>query len=398
MLRKQKPFNILVVGTGMYACGRGTEGHGTIMPAICEWKKKNSAGDVFIAGTNPDGLRVIKSKISELERNMNVKLSVRYFPENDRTDPQCYKEAIRAVPRPACAIIAVPDSLHKEIAASAVEKGLHTLVVKPLVSTLKEAEELIRLQERKNVYCAVEFHKRFDQANLKLRDTILNGLIGEPLCFLVEYSQRKSVPSRRFIKWVKSTNVFQYLGVHYVDIIYFATKAIPKRLMAMGQKGWLVSKGIDTYDSIQGVIEWEMPSGGKFCSYILTNWVDPENTSAASDQKIKVIGTKGRFESDQKKRGITIISDKKGVEEPNPYFCCAYGTKGDISYRGYGIDSIHQFLNDVVRIEEERLKIEDLEGKRPTFKQSIVPTAVLEAVNKSLENDGNWIEVKIGAR
>jgi predicted dehydrogenase len=201
------------------------------------------------------------------------------------------------------------------------------------------------------------------------------------------------VPAERFRKWVEATNIFQYLGVHYVDIIYFATGAKPLRAMALGQKGWLYSKGIDTYDSIEGTIEWEMPDKGRFTSCILTNWIDPESTSAMSDQKIKVIGTKGRFESDQKRRGVTIVSDEKGIKEPNPYFCAAYNAPGQVSYRGYGIESIHQFLKDVEEIEMGVVKIDDLEGERPTFKESIVPTAVIEAVNKSLKDGGQWVSI-----
>lgn len=388
-----KPLNILVIGTGMYVCGKGTGEYGTIMPAIYTWKKNNNIGEVYIAGTNPKGISAVKSKINGLCSLMDITFPIKYFPKGNLQDSECYREAIRKIPKPACAIVAVPDNLHRVIASRTIGRGLHTLVVKPLAPTLKEVKELIAKQKRDKVYCAVEFHKRFDSANLKLRDVIREGLIGDPLYFLIEYSQRKNIPSKRFIKWVDKTNVFQYLGIHYVDIIYFATSAIPKRVMATGQKGWLVSKGINNYDSIQGVIEWEMPSGKRFSSHILTNWIDPEETSAISDQKIKVVGTKGRFESDQKGRGITIVTDKKGIEEPNPYFCSAYGAKGNVSYSGYGIDSICQFLDDVVQIEKGVLKIGDLEDKRPTFKQSLVPTAVLDGLNKSLRNNGEWVAI-----
>ena len=391
-----KSFNILIIGTGMYVCGKGTEDYGTILPAIFEWKKKaNNIGKIYIAGKNPEGINTIKDKISKLERIMGVKLTAYCFPEGNRSNPNSYQEAIRKISKPACAIVVVPDNLHREVASATIEAGLHTLVVKPLVPAIKEGQELIEAQKRRKVYCAVEFHKRFDQANLKLRDTISQGLIGDPLYFLAEYSQKKSVPSEHFKKWVDNTNVFQYLGIHYVDIIYFVTKAIPMRAMGIGQKGWLFSKGIDSYDSIQGVIEWELPLGKRFTSHILTNWIDPENTSAMSDQKIKVIGTKGRFESDQKDRGVMIVTDNKGIEEPNPYFCSAYGPRGNVSYYGYGIDSIHQFLQDVVQIEKGISKIADLEDKRPTFRQSIISTMVLEAVNKSLKQEGRWIKIKV---
>lgn len=387
-------LNIVVIGAGMYVCGKGTAGYGTIMPAIFEWKKRADVGKVYVAGASREGASLAKGKMNELRKKIGVDIDLTYFPKGAIRDTRCYLDAIGEIPKPACAIIAVPDNLHSDIASAAIEGGLHTLVVKPLAPTLSEVRKLIKLQKEKEVYCAVEFHKRLDYANIKLKDAINQGQIGDPLYFIVEYSQRKSVPSEHFKKWVKRTNVFQYLGIHYVDVIYFATNAAPVRVMAIGQIGWLASRGIDAYDSIQTIVEWKAPSGKTFTSHISTHWVDPLDTSSMSDQKIKVIGTKGRFESDQKKRGITVVTDERGIEEPNPYFCCAYGDDGGVSYRGYGVDSIHQFLNDVSQIEKGVLKIEDLEDKRPTFKQSIVPTAVLEAVNRSLKDCGKWVDVR----
>lgn len=376
----------------MYVCGRGTNGYGTIMPAICGWSKINDIGEIYMAGRSRKGIKAAKEKIKELQRKTNTAISIGYFPEKE-DDAGCYMEAFRKIPKPACAIVAVPDNLHKEVAAAAIREGLHTLVVKPLVPTVKEARELMGLQDKKKVYCAVEFHKRFDYANLKLKDTIRRGLIGDPLYFVSEFSQRKSMPTKIFRKWVETTNIFQYLGIHYVDIIYFVTRAVPQRAMAVGQKNWLYSKGINAYDSIEGVIEWALPSGKKFISCILTNWIDPDSTSAMSDQKIKVIGTKGRFESDQKKRGITIVTDETGIEEPNPYFCNPFGELGSVSYHGYGIDSIHQFLNDVGNIGEGLVKVDELEKDRATFRDSLVSIMALEAVNKSLRKNGEWVKI-----
>lgn len=387
-------INIVIIGAGMYVCGRGTDGYGTILPAVYEWKRHGMLGDVYIAGTHSESIKVVRKRVTELNKLFGFNITPRYFPENNTYNPEAYKDALLQIPKPACAIVVVPDNLHKKIAEDTIKNGLHTLVVKPLAPTVQEVIELIELQQRHGVYCAVEFHKRFDLANLKLKDAIKSSKIGDPLYFVVEYSQRKSIPTERFKNWVETTNIFQYLGIHYVDIIYFATDAVPKRVMAIGQKNWLYSKGIDTYDSIEGIIEWEMPDKKRFSSYILTNWIDPESTSAMSDQRIKVIGTRGRFESDQKYRGVAIVTDEKGVEDPNPYFCSVYGQTGKISYRGYGIDSIHQFFNDAIQIGKGLLKVCDLENERPTFKQSLVPTKVIEAVNNSLKRNGEWIDLE----
>jgi len=390
------PLNILIVGTGMYVSGRGSEGYGTILPAVYEWWRKNSQGNLYIAGARSEGVDDIKEKVRALNELYGFTITPKYFPEDGVCNPDAYLQALKKIPRPACALVVTPDNIHRKIAGDAIKNGLHSLVVKPLASTLEEVKELIRLQERHRVYCAVEFHKRLDRSNIKLKDCIESGKIGDPLYFVVEYSQRKSIPIDRFRDWVDSTNVFQYLGIHYVDIIYYATGAVPRRAMAIGQKSYLASHGIDTYDSIQAVIEWEASSGEVFISTFLVNWIDPERTSAVSDQKIKVIGTMGRYEADQKRRGIFIVNDKDGIEEPNPDFCTMYGTgEKNITFRGYGIESIIQFLSDVVDIEAGKIRINDLEGKRPTFKESVIPTIVLEAVNRSLNENGEWITTNL---
>ena len=395
MIVKKSPLNILIIGTGMYVCGRGTKEFGTILPAIYEWKRNNLLGDVYVAGVHKEGINVLKRKADELNELFGHNVEFKLYPVNGG-DPDAYKIALNKIPKPACAIVVVPDSLHRKIAGDAIEKGFHTLVVKPLAPTLKEVKELIVLQEKHDVYCAVEFHKRLDRSNIKLRDCFESGKIGDPLYFIVEYSQRKNIPKDRFNRWVETTNVFQYLGIHYVDIIYYATRAVPLRVMAVGQKNYLSSKGIDVYDSIQVVIEWKMSSKRTFTSSFFTNWIDSERTSAMSDQKIKVIGTKGRYEADQKMRGIKVVTDEGGIEEPNPDFCSAYGfRKGEIMYQGYGIESVKQFLSDVTDLECGKAKRESFEGKRPTFKNALVSTAVLETANKSLGENGAWLDMSV---
>jgi len=247
----------------------------------------------------------------------------------------------------------------------------------------------------RGLYAAVEFHKRWDKANLMMKDKIQGGYLGDLLYCWVEYSQRKSIPTEIFKAWAEKTSILQYLGVHYVDIVRFCTGATPKRVMSVGQKRWLPTKGIDAYDSIQCVIEWEMLEGYRFTQTVLTNWIDPETSSAMSNQKIKMVGTKGRFESDQKERGIRINIDDRYFEQPNPDYCMDYiDDKGNKTWRGYGIDSIKTFLSDVENINSSKVDIESLELVRPSFSEALISTAVIEAAHKSLFTDNKWQSVK----
>ena len=148
----KRPLHVLVVGSGMYVCGKGTDGYGTIMPAVFEWSRTRALGDVYVAGASLAGVKTAKLKIAQLEKECGVRIPVKFFPVTNGRDPHCYREAIDAIPRPAAAIVAVPDHLHREVAGRAIEGGLHTLVAKPLAPTLKEVRELVALQRMHGVH------------------------------------------------------------------------------------------------------------------------------------------------------------------------------------------------------------------------------------------------------
>lgn len=113
-----------------------------------------------------------------------------------------------------------------------------------------------------------------------------------------------------------------------------------------------------------------------------------------SDQKINVVGTAGRYQMDQKNRGAQLVTQSRGVEDMNPYFSQIYtGPDGSRSVTGYGPRCIIQFLADVVGVEAGNLNKNDLISQRPTFNDCLPSTAVVEAVNQSLEQRGEWVQV-----
>ena len=387
-----KNINLLVIGAGLYVCGKGTEGFGTILPAIYEWKRQTgNKGEVHCVSTSSSSAKELLKKSKNLTIKTGVSFDVSAYPESDLKDNLHYRKLLERISKPSCAIIAVPDHLHYQVAKDCLDAGIHVLLVKPLTPTYDEGRKLVDLADKYGLYGAVEFHKRWDRSNLILRDKIQSGELGLPLNCWVEYSQRKSIPTSFFKDWSHKTSILQYLGIHYIDIIRFATGAIPKRVMAIGQKSEIIKHNIDTFDAIQCVIEWEMADGSQFTETIFTSWVDPESSSAVSDQKIKFIGTKGRYEADQKERGIRLNTDQLGVQHINPDFCMPYGTKnGSIRWRGYGIDSVVTFLNDIVDLENSAKSLHDLQNKRPSFKESLISTMIVEAAHRSLQNESQW--------
>jgi len=387
-----KKLNVLVIGAGMYVAGRGTKGVGTVLPSLYNLYTYGVIDQVHIVATSPASAEDAQQRAEQLSRLMHIKVPLHVAPRKE--DPQAYQQLLKQHSFD-CAIIVVPDHLHSPIACDVIQAGVHVLMVKPLAPTVQEASRMVTLAQEKNLLCQVEFHKRYDEANLKLKDEIERGRLGDISYISVGYSQRKSIPVETFKSWIKHTDIFQYLGVHYVDLIYFVTGARPLRAMATGQKNWLAGQGLNTYDAIQAMVEWQSANGKTFVSSILTNWIDPDRTSAMSDQKITVVGTKGRYESDQKNRGVQIVTDEGGVEDFNPYFSQLYPDgSGKYVFQGYGEKSIRMFLMDVLHVQVGSKQPSYFEGIRPTFKEGLVSTAVIEAVRTSLENGNVWVGVK----
>lgn len=375
----------------MYVTGQGTDGYGTILPAIIEHSYNNSnINEIHIVGTNKRSSLGAEKRYKLLKKKTSISLNLKFYPQNG-SDNKAYQNVISNLKGPACAIIAVPDHLHYNIIKYCLKAGLHTLVVKPFTTKLNEAKDLIALTRKNNLYGAVEFHKRWDNQNLFAKNSLDNDSIGKLLYTIVEYSQKKSIPQKHFKSWAEKTNIFQYLGVHYVDLIHFITSAKPVRVMAVGQKNWLKKQSIDTFDSMQSFIEWEQEDGNKFIQSIHVNWIDSNNSTATSDQKLKFIGTKGRIEFDQKDRGISIISDHKNLEHINLDFSRSYIDSNEkLFFKGYGIDSIKTFLSDVVDIFAKKKTPIEFEGIRPTFISSQISVAVTEQINNSINDNSNW--------
>lgn len=381
--------SVLVVGAGMYVCGRGTPGLGTILPTLAESQARGEIGEIFVAATSSQSGDLLQSKLDEINRLLGTAVVVRKYPREGK-DPKAYREALRDIPRPASAIVSIPDSLHFAVTRDLIEEGIHPLVVKPLVPTLREARELLLLLKERRLHGAVEFHKRHDEANLILRRTIQEGRLGKLRYLTVEFSQRRRI--RDILgTTAQEADVFQYLGVHYVDLIHFVTGAIPRRVVATGQP---VGASPSSLDSIQAMIDWNH-GDETFSSLLATNWIDPNTTSAMSDQKLTVVGTAGRYQSDQKNRGVQLVTEKNGIEEINPYFTQIF-CRGDGVYQvdGYGPRSIRQFLGDVRAVLQHETSAQELEEMRPSFRQALISTAVIEAVRRSLLEQGKWIPIE----
>lgn len=385
-------MKILIIGAGMYVTGRNNTGTGTVLSSIAQYSKTSNVEAVTVVARSQSNDEVIQESAKRINNTIQANLNVNY---QSIQSPEDLGKFLKSGVSFDCAMVSIPDHLHFEYTKVLLDNGVKTLVVKPLTPTLDEALQLVEAQNETDTYAAVEFHKRWDETNLITRRYIDEDRLGQVLYYEVGYSQRISIPLETFKGWSDKTNIFQYLGVHYVDLFYFLTGYQPLRCSALGTDGVLRKKGIESWDSVHVMLEWENPkTKEKIVSNFNTNWIDPNTSSAMSDQRYKVIGTKGRLEIDQKNRGVEFVSETEGIQQLNPYFSeYLEDADGNVQFQGYGHKSIAQFLADVEKINNGITNREKLARTRPDLVSSLVSTAVVDVVNQSLKQHGAWISV-----
>ena len=110
-------MDVVVIGAGLYVSGKGTTGYGTILPALFEWKRiSENIGKFYFVSTSVESSKELKEKASHLVLKTGVELEVHSYPESGNKDYFAYRKVISNLKKPACAIIAVPDHLHHQIA------------------------------------------------------------------------------------------------------------------------------------------------------------------------------------------------------------------------------------------------------------------------------------------
>ncbi|TAF35224.1 MAG: gfo/Idh/MocA family oxidoreductase [Cytophagales bacterium] len=379
-------LNVLIIGAGMYVSGRHGTGNGTVLSALAQVSKKHPIGKVCVTSPSASNDVSIKEATARINALLGTSLAVEF---------RVLEESIPDIRSYHLAIVCVPDHLHFKYGKMVIENGLHCLMVKPLTPTLQEALELEALRQKHQVYAAVEFHKRFDEGNLLAKRMIAEDRLGTVSYIGVDYSQRITIPTEIFQNWAAQSNIFQYLGIHYVDQIYFLTDYLPKRVCAIGSQNALKELGVAGYDSVHVMSEWYHPQTlQKLVAVFNTNWIDPRTSTSMSDQKYRIIGSKGRLDLDQKNRGVEFASHTEGVLSINPYFSeYMPSLDGHYDFGGYGYKSIAQFVVDVEDLVLKKQQLADMEGWRATFKSCLPATKLVEGANLSLAQNGKWHEI-----
>ena len=135
-------------------------------------------------------------------------------------------------------IVCLPHYLHAEAVIAAAESGKHILTEKPMAISLKEVDDMIDAAGENNVTLMVGQVLRFRGSNVKAKQLIAEGRIGEPRNII----RRRLGRSGEFrSEWARDPAkaggwVLYGYGSHEVDMILWLFDTHAKRVFAQARK------------------------------------------------------------------------------------------------------------------------------------------------------------------
>jgi predicted dehydrogenase len=182
-------------------------------------------------------------------------------------------EALLDRERPDIVSVAVPTSLHHDIVAQALERGVHALVEKPIASTVDEAWRMIRVAERTGTGLMVGHIERFNPAIVELKRRLAQAGT------IYQVAARRVGP---FPDRIRDVGVVVDLASHDIDAMRFLLDLPVERLYAETERR--IHTAYE--DMIVGTIRF----AGGIVGSLEVNWLTPTKI-----RELSVVGSRGTF-------------------------------------------------------------------------------------------------------
>ncbi len=189
-------------------------------------------------------------------------------------------------------VIVVTTSFHYEMAKTALNKGVHTFIEKPITSELRQAHELIELAEKKGLQIQVGHIERFNPVVMEVAAKIKNPMFAECHRIAPFHARAVDVP------------VILDLMIHDIDLILSFIKSEVKEIRASG--AGIMTKSIDIANA-----RLEFENGA------VAN-VTASRISMKSSRKLRFFQKDGYFSLDFQNRKATYISRSKKLYKVLP--------------------------------------------------------------------------------
>src|SRR6187431_325732 len=312
--------------------------------------------------------------------------------------------------------IVTPGDSHAEIAIAALEAGKHVLCEKPLANTVEEAEAMADAAARaaeRGVRSMVGFTYRRVPAVTFLRDLIAEGVVGNVQQVRAAYRQDWLVDPQMPLAWRlqkehAGSGALGDIGAHIIDMTQFVTgqtvdavagtiETIVKERPLLGTGSGLAGTAGEGYGKVtvdDVAIFTGRLSNGALVSFEATRFA----TGCKNALTLEVSGDRGALAFDLEDLNSlqfydrTTADDRQGftkilvTEAQHPYVA-AWWPAGHML--GYEHGFSHQVVDLVTAIAEGT-------DPHPSFAEGLSVQRVLDAVERSSENESAWVRTAAG--
>ncbi|HHV59535.1 MAG TPA: Gfo/Idh/MocA family oxidoreductase [Clostridiaceae bacterium] len=191
--------------------------------------------------------------------------------------------------------ISLPDSMHKAPVIAALQAGKHVLVEKPLATKLEDCDEMIKFAEKQGKTLMVNFSHRWAASYFNTKSLIESGKIGNVAMAYARKNDTIGVITKSW-GWLAESTPAAFLSSHDIDLVRWFIGCEAKSVYARAYAKVLKSKGYDTLDAVQALVEFENGAIATFES----GWIYPDTFPTPTDSYIEIVGEHGVVHLDRK--------------------------------------------------------------------------------------------------
>jgi predicted dehydrogenase len=267
-------------------------------------------------------------------------------------------------------VIATTGPSHFALCKKGLLAGKDVYVEKPMVLSVKDAEELVKLADQHKRILMVGHLLEYHPVVQKLRDMIKAGELGEVRYI---YSQRLNLGTVRM-----DENALWNFAPHDISVILYLLDLNPTDVSARGQS--YLQPGIED------VVFMSMNFGGKAMGHVHVSWLDPHKI-----RKITIVGSKRMAVFDDLEPNEKLKIYDKGAEINMDYdtFAEYVGLRfGDITMP-------YIRVGEPLRTECDHFLrcVRDRSTPLSDGRDGLRVVRVLEAASQSLQQNGNPVAI-----
>lgn len=211
--------------------------------------------------------------------------------------------------KPDCVIVTSVDRTHDEYIIRAMELGCDVITEKPMTIDEKRAQKIIDTQKKTGRDVRVSFNYRYAPTNTKIRELIMDGVIGDVYSVHFEWFLNTKHGADYYRRWHRnkenSGGLLVHKSTHHFDLVNFWLNTTPETVFAMGSLNFYGRTAAER----RGVKEFYYRCHG---SEIAKN--DPFYLDMESNEKLKALYLDAEHE-DGYIRDKSVFSEEISIED-----------------------------------------------------------------------------------